>query len=175
MDKSALSATRVLTETSRAWFIATSVALLIFPPFWLGFLSWYEPETGFSLERAFQWEGESAPARWLLEMSLWHVLGVALPEEAFFRGYLQTSLKERWKGAVSLGPVELDWPIVVSSVVFAIGHLATSPHPSRLAVFFPSLLFGIVRRKSGGIGAAVFLHAECNLFSQFLGQGYGLY
>lgn len=175
MEPSALSLARLTRETMRAFGVATLVALIVLPPFWLGFLSWYAPETEFSLRDAFVWEGDSAPARWLFEMSLWHVLGVALPEEAFFRGYLQTSLNERFRSGPRLGPIELNGAIVISSLIFALGHVATDPHPSRLAVFFPSLLFGVVRGATGGIGAAVFLHAECNLFSQWLGQGYGLY
>ncbi len=175
MEPHRLSVARVLRETGRAFVTATLVAAVIFPPFWLGFLFWYGPSASFSLEQAFVWEGTSAPLTWLFEMSLWHVLGVALPEEAFFRGYLQTSLEDRWPATWRLGPLSMNFAIVVASIIFALGHLATEPHPARLAVFFPSLLFGVVRGTSGGIGAAVFLHAQCNLFSQFLGQGYGLY
>ena len=35
---------------------------------------------------------------------------------------------------------------------FALGHVATEVHPNRLAVFFPSLLFGYLRTRRGGIG-----------------------
>lgn len=174
MDPGALSLSRVARELLQAFGVATLVALIIFPPFWWGFLTWYEPVTPFDFERAFVWEGEHSPAKWLLEMSLWHILGVALPEEAFFRGYLQTSLKDRWTAEWRLGPISLSSAIVASSALFAFGHLATEPHLSRLAVFFPSLLFGVVRGATGGVGAAIFLHAECNLFSQWLAQGYGL-
>lgn len=178
MEPRAVSPLRLFRELLQAFGVATLVALIIFPPFWWGFLHWYDPAASFDLTRAFVWEGMSQPTKWLFEMSLWHLLGVALPEEAFFRGYLQSSLQDRWrthsKADWRLGPIQLNWAIVVSSVLFALGHLATEPHPARLAVFFPSLLFGVVRRKTGGIGAAVFLHAQCNLFSQWLAQGYGL-
>lgn len=174
MEPEPLGPLRVLRELAQALSVATLVALLIFPPFWWGFVTWYAPSSPFDLARAFTFDGASSPAKWLLEMSLWHVLGVALPEEAFFRGYLQTSLREKWTAEWRLGPLPLSWAIVATSAVFALGHLATDPHPARLAVFFPSLLFGAVRGATGGIGAAVFLHAECNLFSQWLAQGYGL-
>jgi hypothetical protein len=175
MEASPLSPARLTGDFFRALAAATVVALLVLPPFWWGFVHYNTLESAFDLQRAFTWEGSSAPAKWLLEMTLWHVLGVALPEEAFFRGYLQTSLQERFKRTLRFGPVELNWSIVIVSAFFALGHLATDPHPARLAVFFPSLLFGVVRSTTGGIGAAVFLHAQCNLFSQWLGQGYGLY
>ena len=43
--------------------------------------------------------------------------------------------------------------ILVTSVIFALGHVATLPYAARLAVFFPSLLFGLLRARTGGIGA----------------------
>lgn len=174
MEQKTLSPIRLMRELLQAFAVASFVALIVLPAFSWGFLYWYEPASPFDFERAFVWEGTSAPAKWLVEMSLWHVLGVALPEEAFFRGYLQTSLHDRWKAEWRIGPIALTWGIVVSSALFAIGHFATEPHPARLAVFFPSLLFGVVRSATGGVGAAIFLHAECNLFSQWLAQGYAL-
>jgi len=78
---------------------------------------------------------------------------VAFPEEAFYRGF----------------------SLLATSVLFALGHFATIPVPTRLAVFFPSLLFGWLRVRTGGIGASVFLHALCNVFSESLGRGFGLY
>jgi membrane protease YdiL (CAAX protease family) len=59
-------------------------------------------------------------------------------------------------------------------VIFAIGHVLTIRHPARLAVFFPALLFGWLRQRTGGVGASVLLHASCNIFSAALGRGYGL-
>jgi membrane protease YdiL (CAAX protease family) len=43
-----------------------------------------------------------------------------------------------------------------------------------LSVFFPSLLFGWLRARTGGIGASVFFHALCNLFAAYLARSYGL-
>jgi membrane protease YdiL (CAAX protease family) len=42
-------------------------------------------------------------------------------------------------------------------------------------VFFPSLLFGWLRARTGGIGAGTAYHASCNLFASLLGRGYGLF
>ena len=44
--------------------------------------------------------------------------------------------------------------------------------PERLSLFFPVLLFGILREKRGGIGAAVWFHALSNLLSEVLTRGY---
>jgi membrane protease YdiL (CAAX protease family) len=64
--------------------------------------------------------------------------------------------------------------LLLSSAVFALGHLLATPAASRLAVFFPSLVFGWLRVRTGGVGAGVFYHALCNLFSATLAQGYAL-
>ncbi|MBW7947561.1 MAG: CPBP family intramembrane metalloprotease, partial [Sphingomonadaceae bacterium] len=69
-----------------------------------------------------------------------------------------------------LGPA-----VLVVSVIFALGHLATIRQPARLAVFFPSLLFGWLRCRTGGIGAGLVFHAMCNLFSEMLGNGFSVY
>ena len=52
--------------------------------------------------------------------------------------------------------------------------MLTIRHPSRLAVFFPALVFGWLRRRTGGVGAPVVFHAACNVFASALGRGYGL-
>ena len=150
--------------------VATAWALLLcvifFPPFWYGYQVWWKVRLPFKL--VFGWG--------LAEQALGQLLVIALPEEAFFRGYLQSALDSRfaarWRWRIlgaELGP---GW--LIGAAVFALGHLLTIPHPSRLAVFFPALLFGWLRARTGGIGAGLLFHALCNLFSGFLATGYGL-
>lgn len=175
MEPGALSLARLLRETSLAIVQGTAVAAVVLLPFYFGFLAWYAPTQPFEWSRALTGTDGVGLGSFLSTTVLWHVLGVALPEEAFFRGYLQTALDDRSRVGWNLLGRRLTWSLVVVSVLFALGHFATAPLPARLAVFFPSLLFGVTRTFTGGIGAAVVLHAECNIFSQLLGQGYGLY
>ncbi|MBI3200280.1 MAG: CPBP family intramembrane metalloprotease [Myxococcales bacterium] len=105
---------------------------------------------------------------------LGQLLVIALPEEAFFRGYLQTALDDAWKPRIRVLGAELGWGILVSSALFAFGHFATEPHPNRLAVFFPALVFGWLRARTNGIGAGIVFHALCNLFAAYLARSYGL-
>lgn len=155
---------RILRDAGEALLWVLLLSAIIFPPFWLGYRFYWH------VGAPFAWQ---LPPR-LLDEVAGQLLVTALPEEAFFRGYLQTSLDlawpPRWKilGA-TLGPAWL-----VSAAIFALGHLFTIPHPARLAVFFPALLFGWLRARTGGIGAPVVLHAACNLFSATLARGYGL-
>jgi uncharacterized protein len=105
------------------------------------------------------------------------LLMVALPEEAFYRGYLQTELEHAFaKRPYGVKVIGLPFlAIVLTSLIFALGHVATIPNPGRLAVFFPSLVFGALRSRSGGIGAGLLFHAMCNVFSTALGHAFGLY
>ncbi len=101
---------------------------------------------------------------WLVNLVLVQLLLVAVPEEVFYRGYLQTRLdgligRDRRVLGVDVNVASL----LLTSALFAVGHIATIPHPARLAVFFPSLIFGWLRRKSGGVLAPALYHAACNL------------
>lgn len=165
LESRPLEPRRILRETAVALAWALGIALIVFPPFAIGFTLYWHPA------RAFQF----APIAPVVDEALGQLLVVALPEEAFYRGYLQTSLDDRfpkrWKllgGWISPG-------ILVSSAIFALGHLLTEPNPSRLAVFFPSLLFGWLRTRTRGAGAGTFFHALCNLFSAYLGRCFAMW
>lgn len=81
---------------------------------------------------------------------------VAIPEEFFFRGYIQ--------GGVSKKTGYPWWfSVIYSAALFAILHLAATGNLNRLLVFFPALLFGWMRHKTGNIGASVICHSLCNI------------
>jgi membrane protease YdiL (CAAX protease family) len=143
---------------------ALAVSAIVFPPFWIGYRAWWSPVMPF---RAASLSG-------IAEDALGQFLVIALPEEAFYRGYLQTRLDEAWTRRVRILGTAVGPGLVVTSLVFALGHVATEWHPSRLAVFFPSLLFGWMRVRRGGIGACAAFHALCNLFASYLARSYGL-
>lgn len=87
---------------------------------------------------------------------------VGLCEEFFYRGYLQTRLRDAWpSGRVFMG-ARLGRAFWLTAVLFALGHLAIF-QVWRLAVFFPSLLFGYLRERTGSIMAGAAFHACCNL------------
>jgi uncharacterized protein len=155
---------RLVRETAVALFWAGGAALLFFPSFWLGYRWWWNPPGPFL----------AAPLGTMAEELLGQLGVIALPEEAFYRGYLQTALDDLWQPRWRLFGARLGWGMVATSAVFALGHLLTEPHPNRLAVFFPALVFGWLRARTGGIGAAVAFHALCNLFSSYLERSYGL-
>ncbi len=147
---------------SIAWALA--FAAVTFPPFFFGYRWWWHPH------RHFRWRLPASP----FDEVAGQMVVIALPEEAFFRGYLQTSLDRVWPPRWRILGADLGPGWIVSAAIFAVGHVLTIRHPARLAVFFPALLFGWLRARTGGIGAPMLFHALCNLFSATLGRGYGL-
>ncbi len=144
--------------------VALALAAVIFPPFALGFALWHGPSHPFALQLPEDF-GSFAAAQFLV---------VGLPEEAFYRGYVQTRLadhfgsaRRHWLG-VTLHPAA--W--VGQAVLFALIHFVVDLNPARLAVFFPGLLFGWLRAWRGGIGAPIALHALSNMYSEVLVTGW---
>ena len=161
LEPGALSASRLLRSALGALSYAVGAALLIYPCFWFGFRIWWKVGNF-----------HPAPLGPVVSDALGQLLVIALPEEAFYRGYLQTSLERDLGAKVNIFGARLGWGLVLTSAIFAVGHLFTELNPARLAVFFPSLVFGFLRVRSKGIGASVAFHAMCNLFSAYLLHSY---
>jgi membrane protease YdiL (CAAX protease family) len=107
-----------------------------------------------------------------LTSALNQLVVVAIPEELFFRGYLMGRLEERWPPARRLLGAPVGRALIVSSLLFALGHVAVVPNPQRLAVFFPALVFGWMRARTGSILPGAAFHALCNLFADVLHTSY---
>lgn len=109
---------------------------------------------------------------WLWLFLLTQLVLVALPEELFYRGYIQSKLngvfQKRWR---FLG-ADLGWAVLVTSLLFALGHFFVDWNPARLAVFFPSLAFGWLRERTSTIGASIGFHWMCNVIAELLGRVY---
>lgn len=161
--------------------VALGLCLLVFPPYLFAFGYWNElqgfPSLVFTADFA--------------SFALAQFIVVALPEEAFFRGFVQTRLDDHFRGTTSSperdGPdgdvPESDAPrrrvhfaaLLLQAVLFALIHfLVDGFNPARLAVFFPGLLFGLLRARRGGIGAAIVFHALCNIYGELLYRGWVL-
>lgn len=156
--------------------------LLTWPIFVLGFFGYYSaicPSDG--LLQA--WADALAPicSRWrgllgwhwripegFLVLALSQVLVVAVPEEVFFRGYLMARFEERWPSRRRWWGAPVGWPLLLSSLLFGLGHFLVDFQPARLAVFFPALAFGWMRSRSGSVAPGAVFHALCNLLSEVL-------
>ncbi len=161
-------------RTWAAWgkglLAALSVGAVIFPLFFLAFygyarlLPWLPPGLAEVLAPyapagrvAFRW-----PPHFALLVAV-QALVVALPEELFYRGWMQTrwAASDPGKGFRLLGAT-LGRGFLLTQVLFALGHLVV-PRPWRLATFFPGLVFGWLRERTGGLAAPIALHALSNL------------
>ena len=154
---------RAVPAMLRELGVALAVCAVVFPPFVWGFYLWNSPE------RPFVFLPHSAFASYLVTQ----IVVVALPEEMFFRGYLQGRLEDAFPRKVRLLGADVSpaaW--VLQAALFGVLHFAVEMYPGRLAVFFPALLFGWIASLRGGIGAAIFVHAFCNLLSDFLSRGW---
>jgi len=164
-DPEPLSARRLTREAGQSLAWAALIALIVFPFFWVGYLSWWQPRLPFTPASAPRWN----------EDVLGQLLVIALPEEAFYRGYLQTAFDDAFRKHTKLLGARVGPGLLVSAALFALGHVLTKVDPNRLAVFFPALLFGWLRARTGGIGAPLALHAMSNLFADYLARSYGFH
>jgi membrane protease YdiL (CAAX protease family) len=96
------------------------------------------------------------------------VFAIALPEEVFHRGYLMSALEERWRPRRRLLGVPFGLAAVLSSVLFAVGHLVGEASTDRLATFFPALVFAWLWRKSNSLWAPALFHAASNLLMELV-------
>ena len=99
---------------------------------------------------------------------IYQLVTVAFPEEFFFRGYMQERFNLIWPKNFNFFGVAIGPSLFVTSLIFALSHSIISFQSWHILIFFPSLIFGLLREKTGGIWASIFFHAFCNLFSFFV-------
>ena len=157
---------------------------IVFPLFGVGFVLYYRAvcaglAAGYPLPSAYRsmcarFAGSWGAARWrtgfwrLLNTVAAQLIVVALPEEYFFRGYVQTQLFRAWPAKRTFLGARVGWALIVTCALFALGHVLVDFNGLRLAVFFPALLFGWLRESTGSILAPVLFHASANLVSHHL-------
>jgi membrane protease YdiL (CAAX protease family) len=104
----------------------------------------------------------------------YHLFFVAIPEEFFYRGYVQTRLDEAYGTPWTILGVRLGWGWLLTCVIFAFGHSIVQFQWWHFAIIFPSLAFGWLRARTGGILAGALFHAFCNVGVNILDNLYGL-
>lgn len=96
-------------------------------------------------------EGQDIPVVFLL---LFHLIVVAIPEEVYFRGYLQEILGSNYRG------------VVIVSLLFTLMHLIAffnKDNYSTLLTFFPSLFMGWLYLKKRNLLFPITFHYFSNL------------
>lgn len=90
-------------------------------------------------------------------------LGIALPEELFWRGYVQPVLQGAWSRRTGRPCGLFNGGTALSCGLFAVGHVVGGAGVASLATLFPSLLFAVMRNHSGSIAGPAALHLGCNV------------
>ena len=105
---------------------------------------------------------------------LYQIFFVAIPEEFFYRGYLQTRLNEVHVRRWSVLGAQIGVGAVVANLLFAFGHSLVQPQWWHFATFFPGLLFVWLRERSGSVVPGALFHAFCNVCVITLDSTYGI-
>lgn len=179
-----------LARWQRGSLLVGAATMIVFPAFLVGFLLFYgtvcAPGGGHGLAvfaapglcARFHglagahpaWPGGTAGGT-LYAFAI-QVVAVGLPEEFFFRGFLQGRLEEALPQRRRFLGVAVGRALLLASVLFALGHYLIDFDPRRLAVFFPALVFGWMRTASGSIVPGAVFHALCNLISDGLHRSF---
>ena len=93
---------------------------------------------------------------------VYHLLCVALPEEVFYRGYVQSRLNMAFPGRIRIFSAYVGFGWIYTALLFAFGHFLITHRLERWATFLPGLLFGWLRERTGSILAPTLFHALCN-------------
>lgn len=139
--------------------------LLAFPPYLFATHFWMIHFFGMTGFRAAPWEAFGAGL-------FYQLFAVALPEEFYFRGYFQTRLKPIFQGRWKIFGARLgvEWPL--TAAFFALAHSVLLGRWWDFSIFFPALLFGYLREKTGSITAPVLFHAFSNCLMNWVQASY---
>lgn len=146
------------------WFGGS--AAVVFPLFALAAAGW---QTWIMGERF------TGPAAWpSVPIVVSQLFFAGFPEEFFFRGYLQPTLESasprRWR---ILG-ADVGWGWIGTSAIFALAHSVIHFQWWHFAIFFPALLFGYLRARTGGILAPILFHTTANLVMDWIARSYSV-
>lgn len=163
--------------TSRPRRLGLTVAAVgvcgVLPLFVAGFLVWYRLICA-------HWPALALGACWHVLHPHWHLppgfplrvasqlVVVALPEELFFRGYIQGRLEDAWPPRWRLFGARVGGAWIAAALIFGLGHYLVSFEPQTLTRIFPGLVFGWMFARTRSILAGSIFHAACNLLMEVL-------
>lgn len=144
------------------WFAIT--ALFVLPSFSVANHFWQE----FVFGRA--WLPRMLPNLWVIIID--QLFLVAIPEEIFFRGWFQTRMNQCFAGRWNIFGVQLGWSWILTALIFATAHSVIYYQWWHFAIFFPALLFGWLRERTGTITASALWHCLGNITVYWIGMSY---
>ena len=119
--------------------------------------------TGSIMGVALGWEHHVSDPLWFLydfRTFFYSILFYPVIEEMSFRGVIQgvlrhgTVWRHGWRG--------ITWANLLTSSLFAAVHTIYYSPSWAILIFFPSLVFGYFRDRTGSVGVSIFLHMFYN-------------
>jgi len=155
---------RSLADWKRSfqWFFLTFV--LVIPLFFIANHFWQ----GFIFQRAFIPDGIPD----LGSLLIYQLFLIAIPEEIFFRGWLQSRLNSIFPRRWPVLGVSVGWAWLLTAFLFATAHSLILYQWWHFAIFFPALLFGWLRERTGGITAPALFHWSSNIAVNWIAVSY---
>lgn len=147
---------------SIGWFLL--LAAIVFPVIELG-NRWFQATFFHRHYVGGHYEG-------LAKAALFHFLLVAIPEEFFYRGYMQTQFDRIWGRPFRLFGAPIGWALPFTSFLFALSHSMIVLRWWHFSIFFPSLAFAWLRERTGAVTAGALFHALCNVYSFWVALNY---
>ncbi|KAB2842961.1 CPBP family intramembrane metalloprotease [bacterium] len=147
---------------SLGWFLLLSA--IVFPVIEVG-NRWFQAEFFHRHYVGGNYQG-------LAKAALFHFLLVAIPEEFFYRGYMQTQFNRIWGKPLRLFGAPVGWALLFTSFLFALSHSMIVLRWWHFSIFFPSLAFGWLKERTGAITAGALFHALSNVYSFWVALNY---
>jgi len=147
---------------SLGWFVGVSV--VIFPL--LEILNRYFQQI------AFHNHYVGGNYQGLAKFAFFHLIVVAIPEEIFYRGYLQYQLNRVWGRPRKFLGAPIGISLLLTSLLFAFSHSFIQLQWWHFSIFFPSLVFGWLRERTGSVTASSLFHALANTYSYWVALNY---
>jgi membrane protease YdiL (CAAX protease family) len=92
---------------------------------------------------------------------IYNIVVVGFSEEFFYRGYLQPLIQKKFNYLL-ISKIKLDTGIIITSLIFGLGHFLTYFTIFSALTFLPSIIFGILRNQTNNILASVIFHGISN-------------
>ncbi len=90
------------------------------------------------------------------------VVGIAVPEELFFRATLQKGLDGYFGMKWKILKIDFGWGLVLASILFGLAHIFRQG-AFGLTTALPGVLFGLLYEKRQSVVGPVIFHAACNI------------
>jgi len=114
------------------------------------------------------------PKDFFFGVVVYQLLFVGIPEEFFYRGYMQSRLNEVFPRRFRLFGVSFGWGLLLTALLFTIGHSIVIVRWWHFSIVLPALVFGWIRERTGNVVASSLFHAGCNILMVTLDTYYGV-